>query len=36
MDQIYKDIKEHNPIKKQKKMIVLDDMVADMLSNKIT
>ena len=34
IDDIYKDIKEYNPNKKQKILIVLDDMIADMLSNK--
>ena len=35
MDDIYKNIKEYNPSKKRKILIVFDDMVADMLSNKI-
>ena len=34
MDGIYKNIEENNPIKKQKILIVFDDMIADMLSNK--
>ena len=34
MDDIYKNIEEYNPIKKQKKLIVFNDMIADMLSNK--
>ena len=34
MDDIYKNIEECNPNKKQKMLIVFDDMVADMLSNK--
>ena len=34
MDDIYKNIKEYNPNKKRKILIVLDDMIADMLSNK--
>ena len=34
MDDIYKNIEEHNTIKKHKKLIVFDDMIADMLSNK--
>ena len=33
MDDIYKNIEENNPNKKQKVLIVFDDMVADMLSN---
>ena len=31
---IHKNIKEYNPNKKQKILIVFDDMIADMLSNK--
>ena len=34
MDDIYKNIEECNPNKKCKILIVLDDMIADMLSNK--
>ena len=34
MDDIYKNIVEHNPNKKYKILIVFDDMIADMLSNK--
>ena len=34
MDDIYKKIEEYNPIKKQETLIVFDDMIADMLSNK--
>ena len=34
MDDIYRNIEEYNPNKKQKILIVFDDMVADMLSNK--
>ena len=30
----YKNIEEYNPIKKRKILIVFDDMIADMLSNK--
>ena len=33
MDDIYKNIEEFNPNKKRKLLIVLDDMIADMLSN---
>ena len=36
MDGIYKNIEEYNPNKKQKILIVFDDMIADMLSNKKT
>ena len=31
---IYKNIKERNQNKKRKKLIVFNDMIADMLSNK--
>ena len=34
MDDTYKNIKEYNPNKKRKILIVFDDMIADMLSNK--
>ena len=34
MDDIYKSIEEYNPNKKRKILIVFDDMIADMLSNK--
>ena len=34
MDDIYKNIEEYNPKKIWKILIVLDDMIADMLSNK--
>ena len=34
MDDIYKNIKEYNLNKKRKTLIVFDDMIADMLSNK--
>ena len=34
MEYIYKNIEEYNPNKKQKVLIVFDDMIADMLSNK--
>ena len=33
MDNIYKNIDECNPNKKRKIFIVLDDLIADMLSN---
>ena len=35
MDEIYKNTEQYNPNKKYKILIVLDDMNADMLSNKI-
>ena len=34
MDDIYKNIEEYNSNKKHKILIVFDDMIADMLSNK--
>ena len=34
MDNIYKNIEEYNPNKKRKILIVFDDTIADMLSNK--
>ena len=34
MDNIYKNVVEYNPSKKRKILIVIDDMIADMLSNK--
>ena len=34
MDDIYKNSKEYNPNKKRKILIVLDDIIVDMLSNK--
>ena len=34
MNDIYKNIEEHNPNKKRKILVIFDDMIADMLSNK--
>ena len=34
MDDIYKNIEEYIPNKKRKILIVFDDMIADMLSDK--
>ena len=34
MNDIYKNIEDYNPNKKRKILIVFDDMIADMLSNK--
>ena len=34
MDNIYKNIEKHNPNKKQQLLIVFDDVIADILSNK--
>ena len=34
LDDIYKNIEKYNPNKKQKILIVFDDIIADMLTNK--
>ena len=34
MDDFYENIKEYNPNKERKILIVFDDMITDMLSNK--
>ena len=34
MGDIYKNIEENNPNKKRKKLIIFDDLIVDMLSNK--
>ena len=34
MDDIYKNIEDYNPNKKRKILIIIDAMIADMLSNK--
>ena len=34
MDHIHKNIEEHNPNKKRKLLIVFDNIITDMLSNK--
>ena len=34
IDDIYKNIEDYNPNKKRKTLIIFDDMIADMLSNK--
>ena len=34
MDDIYKNIEGYNPNKKGRKLIIFDDMIADMISNK--
>ena len=34
IDDIYENIEEYNPNRKQKTLIAFDDMIADMLSNK--
>ena len=35
MDDVYEKINDYNPIKKRKKIIVFDDMIADIMDNKI-
>ena len=35
MNDVYKNIEKYNPNKKRKILIVFDDVIADMLSNKI-
>ena len=34
MDNVYENIDDYNPIRKRKKLIVFDDMIADIMSNK--
>ena len=34
MDDIYQNINDYNPIRKRKKLIVFDDMIADIITNK--
>ena len=34
MDDVYENIDDYNPVRKGKKLIVLDDMIADIMSNK--
>ena len=34
MDDVYKNINDHNLIRKRKKLIVFDDMIADIMGNK--
>ena len=34
MDDVYENINNYNPIRKRKKLIVLDDMIADMTNKK--
>ena len=34
MDDVYENINDNNPIGKSKKLIVFDDMIADIISNK--
>ena len=35
MQDVYKNIEDYNPIKKRKVLIVFDDMIADMINNKL-
>ena len=34
MDDVYQNINDYNPIRKRKKLIVFDDMIADIITNK--
>ena len=34
MDNVYKNINDYNPIRKRKKIIVFDDMIADIMTNR--
>ena len=34
MDDVYENINDYNPIRKRKKIIVFDDMIADIMTNK--
>ena len=34
MDDVYENINDYNPIRKEKKLIALDDMIADIMDNK--
>ena len=34
MEDVYEDIDEYNPTRKRKVLIVFDDMIADIMSNK--
>ena len=35
MQDVYKNIEDYNPIKKRKILIIFDDMIADMINNKL-
>ena len=35
MDDVYENINDYNPIRKRKKLIVFDDMIADIVASKI-
>ena len=34
MDDVYENINDYNPIRKRKKLIVFDDIIADIMGNK--
>ena len=34
MDDVYEDVDDYNPTRKRKVLIVLDDMIADIMTNK--
>ena len=34
MDDVYENINDYNPIRKRKKLIVFDDIIADIMKNK--
>ena len=34
MDDVYENINDYNPIRKRKKLILFDDMIADIMSKK--
>ena len=34
MDDVYENINDYNPIRKRKKLIVFDDLIADIMGNK--
>ena len=34
MDDVYEDVDDYNPTRKGKVLIVLDDMIADIMTNK--
>ena len=34
MDDVYENINDYNPIRKRKKLMVFDDMIADIMTNK--
>ena len=35
MQDVHRNIEDYNPIKKRKILIVFDDMIADMINNKL-